>query len=1282
MVKVHGNLQSFVQNEKKKRERRRAGVANRGSGEVIMEVMLDRYSTDRLAAAKERGAKAVTRTLVQERDVAAGKIAAAAAARAAFAGAAAATVNANLREPSATNSFHNKAWQPYESGAGLTPNQRTKLRAFINLRAIHTFGELIHDFGKAFIDSIFTTEATRLRLIETLYEYVPDGVFTGPEKAVQARMINTDFYPDFTTDGAAKKIILAEINKYLATYENISSLDSFGTEPYSTDGADATAFYDLIRDTFDIDPASGEGGNAAFYLDAQFGNFLADYYKYRRLLPGKNSFCKDLAYIVDPGSGWNPRTLYTELENYREVTFDAKYTGLGRNLRLDPVMDGGVLSYVSARWRGSDYRIRIYPRSNSVDETAALIQLILLYAAEPPGATREDYRRQINDTHVIAEEDIPYHTWGDAADPRYLQLIIDILYLKTAGDRNQNCSVNSDVWNMAAIRPIDPVEVSNDYLSIWDFILYCGRACVQTGSGFYRLFESGQRLDAELSDHSLSTFASYLIRRFPATAANLRPRIDAFDLIDPPSNASRRALLTALRDIGAATMTAYITSLIDESINNAKNYFRYSFRLLTAGQLPIFAKTQIQPAAGTLSVPSNTQIYVISNQAILGVIDAGMKANKLIAGVLTFIIDSMEKLSILDRMENQRANANVFNSIIPDLTAAAGVDGVSISSKYKPLIPENIGGQAYPVNMFKYTDLYSIYTPKASYNKLASLVSVFEEDLTRVAGLVDSALPRYIIYREISRALRSNITIPVPYKLIAFLLTFILYDITRPSYPTGISAAVIAADINTLTRTDLAARRRYDENIKRDQWISECFELDPADAARPDLALRRIVIGLMGYNLRGSVRLGAGPGLTTVVANNVGGTVYNIAIPAELITLNTIYETMDIVGTTYGYDQVKNTVNFRDFAPLLLNILKSMNNVRITSLEQAAALGQAAVTYGSVTDLTPGSNIDFDMVFNADVDDAIAYADRKEQDAAEEAAALRSETIRSTAAGAVAVTGVIKKIRGASRVAGATKRRTLGKGERVYAAVIKAGGARIQRGGDETFLSENDKRDLNAAAIAELILTSTAAKYGFENIDGLEVMANVSEFREAAKTATLDESNEDGSSAYFRLVIDLVAKVPVQVEHPDTLDLLVAEACQLGNLSTLRKEELEAIVVKGRAAGASRPEQIEAQRAYNELQRQGLAPATPTPIGVKGATLTSGFKTIANVRAAAAKEAAALRATYGIKDPITVSSTGVSQEQGRVRAGGARRTRRRRDRRTRRRRSTAYQRRRTIRRRS
>lgn len=574
--------------------------------------------------------------------------------------------------------------------------------AFILLTIKHVIADLVHDFTKLVLDQFAsdpnsnppTINALLIRLAE------PYQGVNGFDINANIAALNT-YYNSCTTDAAAKSKFKDALEVYLAAnskplfYTYLKG--EYPNEDKPGSALDYKALFQYIYTTYD------NGGNLRWYLDAQLGNVIDKYYKWRmgqQGATGVNSYCKDLAYITDPASGLNSSN-YVNVTNNATVIFDGKYTGLGSNITLAHIQNNDRATNLT------------YNLPNNVNRT--------LLIEERLNSVNETYKDLITNNYT-------------------LDIRLDKILAKSAGDRLQGYSANSVLWS-----PNKPIIVTNDILASFYYIFYRGCPVLVTGKDMYKFYDFGGGGITTLTNEQTT---------------EVRNRINN-------------------NQVGA---------LMNYSISQTADYLNTALTQLGQDNLISFYKVP-------LNIPTNIPIqqtdedgnkYILSNDTQY--ITTPLKASKLTAGVTTAIIDLLEKVAIYERMKVKRdISSQLFPLPLPQ--------NDPLPNLYKPLVSQT--------HMNTFMDLYSVYSQKVSYSQLALAFSTLETNLAK-PGVIK------VIYDDLVEVFRDNITMPsVPIRIIAMLITAIIYYVTQPILPTRPLSSRSGQDPAVKIRVDIRRRQRF-----------------------------------------------------------------------------------------------------------------------------------------------------------------------------------------------------------------------------------------------------------------------------------------------------------------------------------------------------------------------------------------------------------------------------------------------------------------------------------------
>lgn len=313
-------------------------------------------------------------------------------------------------------------------------------RDFHVLRCKHTLADLVHDYGKQFLDAYFTADQIIDRIRES-YTTLDDADIE----------VLRSFFTQCTTDAAAKNAFYKELESFLFRNNEVS-FDNYDAE-YTH--AELDALFNAI-----ILSMNGQGP-LYWYLDSQSGNIIKKYEDHRkRTVSGSynNRFCVDAATYADPGSGLDP-TKISSLEivnNDTPITLPRNISSLGKDIRLE----FGAPNTVNASWVSptdpeSHIEIHSNERTSSIENVCRMIE-------------------------NISGEDI--------------QLRLDWLFLKTSGDRAQAYSCNN------YYDPVQPIFKTLDILASLDAIFYMKCPVLLSGPNHVKLYQFGGQPIQTLSD--------------------------------------------------------------------------------------------------------------------------------------------------------------------------------------------------------------------------------------------------------------------------------------------------------------------------------------------------------------------------------------------------------------------------------------------------------------------------------------------------------------------------------------------------------------------------------------------------------------------------------------------------------------------------------------------------------------------------------------------------------------------------------------------------------------
>ena len=306
------------------------------------------------------------------------------------------------------------------------------------LRMKRTLADLVHDYGREFIDTNInpmndTTLVDRLLLGFSYFNYAPT-------QAEQTSL--SAFYTLCTTDAQAKKHFKLERQRYMDRY-NISeptrATYSIATED---DPGTVNQLWDQIYANF-----TNNVTHIYWYLDAQAGNPIKDYERWlRRIHPqamSANLLCKDLAYEIDPATKWQGAGLIQFAPaRTNAITMPGYIIGAGADYSL--TQNGSVINsswtHPNAPLAGAELQRDIDNYNNSIEALKA---------------------------DILGTGDINHKT--------------NLLLRKPLGDAGQGYSVSSTLWAPPAGQEPIPLYVTNDILENEDKEMYHTGSTLLTG---------------------------------------------------------------------------------------------------------------------------------------------------------------------------------------------------------------------------------------------------------------------------------------------------------------------------------------------------------------------------------------------------------------------------------------------------------------------------------------------------------------------------------------------------------------------------------------------------------------------------------------------------------------------------------------------------------------------------------------------------------------------------------------------------------------------------------
>jgi len=338
---------------------------------------------------------------------------------------------------------------PPVPGASLDPVGNPRRQQQIDLlflRMKRTLADLVHDYGREFIDANIdpmnsTTLVDRLLLGFNYFDanYVPTQA---DQTSLRA------FYTLCTTDAQAKKHFKLERQRYMDRY-NISE-PTRATYSIANDGDPGTV--NQLWDQMYADFTNGVNP-IYWYLDAQAGNPIKDYERWLRgtypqamQAMQANLLCKDLAYETDPATKWQGADLIQFAPSrFSAITMPGYIIGAGADygLSLNAPPNQTIRSswtHPNAAMQGAELQRDIDNYNNSIERLMAAI---------------------------LGAGDINHKT--------------NLLLRKPLGDAGQGYSVSSTLWAPPAAQEPIPLYVTNDILENEDKEMYHTGSTLLTG---------------------------------------------------------------------------------------------------------------------------------------------------------------------------------------------------------------------------------------------------------------------------------------------------------------------------------------------------------------------------------------------------------------------------------------------------------------------------------------------------------------------------------------------------------------------------------------------------------------------------------------------------------------------------------------------------------------------------------------------------------------------------------------------------------------------------------
>jgi hypothetical protein len=654
-----------------------------------------------------------------------------------------------------------------------------RYKAFMTLRAKGLMADLVHDIGRKDLDALLGPPPPAVGvaiggagggdinpvelLIRRIIRHINIPAGAPPNSLTLIQESIRSFYAQCTTDATAKSLYKIELEKYLSKYENIISMETFASKEYNND-TEETEFLNVLQN---ITPG---GGSLAFYLDAQFGNIFPKYRKHKtdnRDL-GLDDYLVDAAYIIDPGSGWDPRGIYNKTTRPTVLQIPAVYTSLGYNLRLDYINEHTV----DATWEG-----RGMPPIRVTNSTSSVV------------STYNECVRIINAADLV-----------DGRTPALWEQIFDILLLKPAGDEAQGYAVSSTLWGDKPYRII----VTNDILASLYYLLFKRAMVLYTGTGYYKLY-TPVALVGELTVEQKTALSRNIgIDIYRATFTIAYEHIRTLYATYSAKNEPRYTKIPLLADPATHPVESAV------SINSNEDTYTYA----------VLGATSDIPRGISYIVDVLEKLYIYNEMVV-----KSDPANNLIVRLKEYIRDAYvndfigisdatpEPTRTIFRNYNAAYSAVGGNYItIPDAVALPMLSVIRINTEYLPLTS---------VHEFrKYLNLYGVFSQKASYKKFTNATSIFY-DITRtivkmigsVPILINSVNIIFNLYRELKDILSGIVqNDSLTPSAIAFSITYVSYALTMPPAP-----------VERISRTTEELRKSYiiEDRKRRIEWLSK-----------------------------------------------------------------------------------------------------------------------------------------------------------------------------------------------------------------------------------------------------------------------------------------------------------------------------------------------------------------------------------------------------------------------------------------------------------------------------
>jgi hypothetical protein len=364
------------------------------------------------------------------------------------------------------------------AAAAATLQQITQARTFIFLRIKRILADLVHDFGRQFLDDYIDPGT----LVDFLTQGVPLPAVTPVER--QALLL---FYAGCTTDAKAKIEFKNAKEAYMTAYGIAPSVRTVYTLTTIDQGGDEGQLWAALGV---INAAAGAPAPFRWYLDAQTGNPIRSYEVWRRAqaagvqLP-PNGMCQDLAIKADPATKWGGEGYLTPIVRLAPLSFPGNVIGTGLTYTLTAAAAAaGVVFPITSSWGAGMNRI-ITNNNNSITEIKGEIIEIggnVLNAGVTPAVRSTRVRTCLG---------------------------------KPSGDADQGYTVSSQLWpDGEAVK----VYTTNDILECEDKDMYNTGHTLLTGPTEITHFNYGAVPNPNLT----AAETAQVYARFPGTAALLQ----------------------------------------------------------------------------------------------------------------------------------------------------------------------------------------------------------------------------------------------------------------------------------------------------------------------------------------------------------------------------------------------------------------------------------------------------------------------------------------------------------------------------------------------------------------------------------------------------------------------------------------------------------------------------------------------------------------------------------------------------------------------------------------